>query len=103
MIVAVIEECARLLCGEFVNIRISGLDRRLCDECRPIHLVRQNQTVPVDRRTLGQSAMHNDPDVIALVNSQTWAWYFAAIRECINCDIRQDVPTDYRNFQIEDL
>ena len=70
VVVRVVEIRAGLLCGEFVAIDLAVPYRLLGDVRRAVHHVRQDQSVPVDRRRVRQSVGDVDADPVALPEAQ---------------------------------
>ena len=103
VIMRVIEISAVLDGGEFVVIRAAVPDRVLRHVRRAIHHVRQNETVPVNRRAFGQAIRDIDAHAIAATEAKRRAWYLSVECVSIDGDARQDRPANRRCFEIEYL
>ncbi|MNJ36596.1 hypothetical protein D3C77_313900 [compost metagenome] len=80
---AVIPVGARLLQRELIDEGLARLDAGEADPRHPVHLERQQQAVPVDRRVLVQRVGHRQAHVLALAHPQQGRGQEAVDRHCV--------------------
>ena len=85
---------ARVRNGELVGVGLPGLDRRLGDERHPILVVRQLESVEVNRRRLRQFVRQINPDPIALTHSDLRPGYLIVVGPCPHSPAGLDLPLD---------
>src|SRR5665213_330609 len=101
MIVTVIKICSGLPDDEFIFVIAARLDRGLSDLSRTVHLVRHDQSMPMDRRGLGQVVMEINPNVVALGKLQPRSWYLMIVGIGLDGNVGENIPSDYRCFEVE--
>ena len=86
---------------ELVAELAAGLDRRLRDAGRAVHLVRHAQAVPVDRRRLGQRVLEVDDDAIAELGAHHRARHGAVIGPRRRRRAGQDLDVRDAGFELD--
>ena len=84
---------AELLYGEFIGIALSWCNRLLCDVSGAVHLIRDDQAMPVNGGCFRQVVMNVDANVIALLEMQSWSGNLLIVGIGIDRDIGKNVPT----------
>src|SRR5581483_8023684 len=101
--VGMVKECTCLLCREFIFVGFARLDRLLCNVSRAIHIVRYNQTVPVNRCWFRKMVGHVNPKLVALANSNAWPWDLVVESVGHHSFVRKNVPFNHGHVKIEDF
>src|SRR4051812_5061538 len=94
VVMRVVHVRARVRYRELVGVRLSRLDRGLCDEGHPIYIVRRLEAVEVDRRRFAELVPEHDANAISFTHPNLWAGHLSVVRHRGNALPRRGLPLD---------
>src|SRR5581483_11698102 len=102
-VVWMVEIRPKLLRGKFVGVTLPWRDGLLSNIPRSIHLIRNDQPVPVDRSCFRELVVHVNTYVVPLPQMQPWSGNLLVVGVSINGYVGKNMPTHDRGIEVEHL